>query len=343
MLEIMRDNAELLGLETDPSLFDSTLQRTRDMLRNGTVDLQVTMGDWIDAWGATCEVQLTNKAGHKFPSGYPARRAWIEVKATQNGEILWHSGGWENGNITGVDEGGLEVFEPHHSVIDDPMEVQIYELVAADVEGNPTNVLERAASSLKDNRLTPKGFSYDHPVYDTTRVEGLALNDPQFNVGQGRHTVQYEMATPPNATYAPIDMEIKVWYQAMPPRWLEPMFAFEDSTIQAFQALFEAQGAAPELVADTAFTVNLIGDVADVAEKQWGVFPNPTWDGVVRVDVPERAIGSLWELYDAKGSRVASGWTRGNQRLQLPDAKGTYLLKWTLPDGESVTRKVIRR
>jgi hypothetical protein len=40
---------------------------------------------------------------------------------------------------------------------------------------------------------------------------------------------------------------------------------------------------------------------------------------------------------------VASGWTRGNQRLQLPDAKGTYLLKWTLPDGESVTRKVIRR
>jgi len=151
------------------------------------------------------------------------------------------------------------------------------------------------------------------------------------------------MATPPNATYAPIDMEIKVWYQAMPPRWLEPMFAFEDSTIQAFQALFEAQGAAPELVADTAFTVNLIGDVADVAEEQWGVFPNPTWDGVVRVDVPERAIGSLWELYDAKGSRVASGWTRGNQRLQLPDAKGTYLLKWTLPDGESVTRKVIRR
>ena len=36
------------------------------MLRNETVDLNVTMGDWIDAWGATCQVQLTNKAGHKF-------------------------------------------------------------------------------------------------------------------------------------------------------------------------------------------------------------------------------------------------------------------------------------
>ena len=110
------------------------------MLRNETVDLNVTMGDWIDAWGATCEVQLTNKAGHKFPSGYPARRAWIEVKASQNGEVIWHSGGWENGSITGVDESGLAEYEPHHTVINDPMQVQIYELVAADVEGNPTNV-----------------------------------------------------------------------------------------------------------------------------------------------------------------------------------------------------------
>lgn len=344
MLEIMRDNTEALGLETAPDLFDSTLQRTRDMLRHETVDLQVNMGDWIDAWGGVCEVQLTNKAGHKFPSGYPARRAWIEVKATQAGNVIWHSGQWENGSIIGVDEAGLAVYEPHHATIDDPLKVQIYELVAADVNGDPTNVLERAASSLKDNRITPKGFSYTHAVYDTTRVEGLALTDPNFEVGLGRHTVTYEMASPAELTADAILMEVKVWYQAIPPRWVESMFAFEDSTIQAFQTFFEAQGAAPELVTDTAFTINVLGSVQGTMEAEaWTIFPNPTENGQITVRVPERARGSLWELYDAKGSRVASGWTLPSQTLQLPTARGTYLLKWVLEDGECITRKVVRR
>ena len=72
-----------------------------------------------------------------------------------------------------------------------------------------------------------------------------------------------------------VDMEVTVWYQAMPPRWVEPMFAFEDSTIQAFQAFFEAQGAAPELVADTAFTVNVVGGVggAELESTAWAVYP----------------------------------------------------------------------
>ena len=63
----------------------------------------------------------------------------------------------------------------------------------------------------------------------------------------------------------------------MPPRWVEPMFAFEDSTIQAFQAFFEAQGAAPELVADTAFTVNVVGGVGgtEIGIHGLGGLPQP--------------------------------------------------------------------
>jgi len=288
---------------------------------------------------------LTNKAGHKFPSGYPARRAWIEVKASQNGVVIWHSGAWENGSITGVDESGLAEYEPHHWLIDDPMQVQIYELVAADVEGNPTNVLERAASSLKDNRLTPKGFSYSHPVYDTTRVEGLALDDELFEVGQGRHTVTYEMGGV--VASEPVDMEVTVWYQAMPPRWVEPMFAFEDSTIQAFQAFFEAQGAAPELVADTAFTVNVVGGVGGVEldPLTWMVYPNPTTDGWINLQGPTQRTSTLWEVFDAKGSRVVSGWMQPGTApaVQLPAVKGHYFVRWTLDNGETVSRKVVRR
>ena len=288
MLEIMRDNTEALGLETAPELFDSTLQRTRDMLRNETVDLNVTMGDWIDAWGATCEA-VDQQGRTQIPIGLPSAPCLDRSESLPERRGHPHSGGWENGSITGVDESGLAEYELHHTVINDPMQVQIYELVAADVEGNPTNVLERAASSLKDNRLTPKGFSYTHPVYDTTRVEGLAPDDALFEVGQGRHTVTYEMGGAVGS--GPVDMEVTVWYQAMPPRSVEPMFAFEDSTIQAFQAFFEAQGAAPELVADTAFTVNVVGGVGgtELQSTAWAVYPNPTDDGWINLKDRPRA------------------------------------------------------
>ena len=130
-------------------------------------------------------------------------------------------------------------------------------------------------------------------------------------------------------------------------RWVEPMFAFEDSTIQAFQAFFEAQGAAPELVADTAFTVNVVGGVggAELESTAWAVYPNPTDDGWINLQGPIQRTSTLWEVFDAKGSRVASGWMQpgSTPALQLPAVKGHYVVRWTLDSGETVSRKVVRR
>jgi hypothetical protein len=343
MLEIMRDNIELLGLNASAEQFDSTLQRTRDLLRYKTLDLEVD-GSWIDAWGGSVSVKLTNRAGHKFPSGYPARRAWIELVASVEGEEIWQSGGWseENGSIIGVDEVGLASFEPHHDIISQENQVQIYELVAADITGSPTNILERAATSLKDNRLTPRGFSYDHSVYDTTRVEGLALVDPAFDVEAGSHVTHYEI---PISASGSVDVQVRVWYQSMPPRWVNPMFAFEDSTIQAFQILFESQGAAPELVADTTIVIGVIGSVADASASidRWAIYPNPTQDGHCAMRIPSNAVGCLWELYAPDGSRIASGRASMGGSIDLPAAKGMYLLQWHPENGVAVTRRIIRR
>lgn len=345
MLEILRDHVEELGLTATEDQFDSTLQHTRDMLRNQTLELDAT-ASWIDAWGGSMEVTLTNKAGHKFPSGYPSRRAWIEVIARSGTDTLWHSGAFDNqGNIVGVDAAGLMVFEPHHTDITESSQVQIYELVAADVDGNPTNVLERASISLKDNRIAPKGFSYTHPTYDTTRVEGLALDDSNFNVDAGSHTIQYSMVPDDITPSGSVEIDVRVWYQSMPPRWVSPMFAFQDEAIQSFQAMFESQGAAPEVVADTTILVDVIGGIGGdgVEEDVWRVFPNPTVDGRIRVRVPDYARGALWELYAPDGTRIATGQTSLDMTLQLPLKRGTYLLQWH-PDGlQPVARRIIRR
>jgi len=344
MLEIMRDNVDDLGLAATAEQFDTTLVQTRKMLREQTLDIEVVSSDWIDEWGGSVQLKLTNKAGHKFPSGYPARRAWIEVKARVGDETIWHSGAWsiENGSIIELDEAGLSAYEPHHDVISDESQVQIYELVAADVTGSPTNLLERAAFSLKDNRLTPKGFSYEHAVYDTTRVEGLAYEDESFDVADGSDVITYQF--PPADVGGQVEVDVHVWYQAMPPRWINSMFEFQDSTIQAFQTMFEAQGAAPELVKDTTFLLAVAGSVQeDIASERWSVYPNPSRDGRVTMLVPERARGALWEVYGMDGSRMASGWTLPGMEISLPKAQGTYAIRWHLESGEVISRKAVVR
>ena len=343
MLEIMRDNTELLGLAASEAQFDSTLAWTRQLLRQETVGLQVLQAEWVDGLG-TLTLEVANKAGHKFPSGYPARRAWIEVVAKQGSDTLWHNGRWSQGGfLHGVDEGGLEAFEPHFDVISQEDDVQVYELVAVDVTGAPTNLLERAASSAKDNRLLPLGFSFDHAVYDTTRVEGQALSDSDFteNSGAGKDLVTYDMvAELPLGSN--VDVDVRVWYQAMPPRWVNPMFDIQDSTIQAFQELFESQGAAPELVSELTLSIPVTSDVRESHMTEGKLYPNPTTDGHVTVQVPVHMVGDLWELYSPNGSRIAHGACEARLSFQLPPVRGTYVFK-AHGSGEPWVKRVVRR
>jgi len=345
MLEILRDNVEALGLTASEAQFDSTIAWTRNVLRNETVDLSIDAAEWVGAQGSL-EVSVRNKAGHKFPSGYPARRAWIEVVAHQNGDTLWHSGKWGDGGfLYGVDEMSFGEFEPHYTEIVSEDEVQVYELVAVDVTGVPTNVLERAAASAKDNRLLPLGFSENHPVYDTTRVEGGALQDVDYvsNSEQGLDRLTYSMLAEP-LEGSNVTLDIRVWYQSMPPRWLAPMFDIQDSTIQAFQDLFDAQGASPELVAETTTTIPVLAGLSEsTTSATMQAYPNPTFDGEVAVRVPRQSIGALWEVYSPSGSRIAYGRVTSEAwNLRLPEPTGTYVLRMHA-DGNTWTRRLVRR
>lgn len=340
MLKLLRNNIDTLGIRALPQHFDSTIAATMRMLQQKTLDLSVSTTS-ITSDSATFAVRLQNKAGHKFPSGYPSRRAWIELEVvTADGSSLFHSGRM-NPDFTLADEDPH--YEPHYQKIVQPDQVQIYELVPGDVTGNFTTLLERAHVAMKDNRLTPRGFSLADAAYDTTRIVGVA-NDPDFNhhegiEGSGDDVVYYRIPT--KGYTGTLQVRARVWYQSVPPKWVLPMFSFHSPEIDFFHSLYDTADKSPVLVAEKTLDGIFVSPSPTVdLKQQWSVklWPNPTPDGKVYLDVKNAAIKDI-KAWNAAGKLVfQSGAAR---EILLNGEPGIYYIEIQTSRGR-VVRKVVR-
>ncbi len=248
MTKLLRDFADEIGVTATTVQFDSTLSRSEKMLKHS---IQLT----IDETGRTpdtlsVKLKLQNLAGHKFPSGFPSRRAFVQLVAVvENGDTLFISGKTDD-DFNLIHEN--EPYENHRQVINSEEQVQIYEMVMGDVNGDVTTVLERAYVPLKDNRLPPMGFSSIHPNYDTVKIVGLAQNDPDFNKvesleGTGSDEIYFNISTSGYAGEIAINATIK--YQTVSAKWLEDAFAFSSDEIDTFKLYYEGADKTPFTVA----------------------------------------------------------------------------------------------
>lgn len=304
MLKLMRDNAVLLNLSAAPSQFDSTISRTIHSLQRETALLHVRQlasspQEWV------FEVEVENLVGHKFPSGYPARLAFLEFTLLgEEGDTLFQSGRWTSDiGIHGRDLG----YEPHWNEISDPDQVQIYEMVLGDVSGQTTQVLERAAVVLKDNRLTPRGFSTMHPAHDTIQVGPMAALDLDFNRkdgNEGSGTDQIRYRIPASGMNRTVQASVKLHYQAVPKRWVEALFEFSDESerIAAFESMYLDADRTPVVVA-TAFARGWSG--FDPSASAWKVAPNPVSDGqLMRLIPSSEALPESIILLNTQGKAI---------------------------------------
>ncbi|MEN9347751.1 MAG: hypothetical protein RLZZ77_1262 [Bacteroidota bacterium] len=340
MLELMKNRINELGITATTDHFDTVIARTLDNLQNHTATVEVTEGV-VDGDTARYNVKITNLAGHKLPSGYPSRRAYVEFIVTDdNGNELFHSGAMNsNYEVVGNDPG----YEPHHDLITAEDQVQIYEMVMGDVNGNPTTVLERGAMTLKDNRLVPLGFSTNHAVYDTTAIVGGAEFDPNFNRAnneEGSGTDEIRFHVPVTGYDGQIHVTAKLFYQSLPPRWMEELFATDHPTINAFETMYNEEGADPVEVDmdDVSSTVTGVGE----RSARFTVMPNPTTDGLVYLNGGKDVIQEVL-VYDSRGKLVSTSninATRGS--IQLPSSRGNYMLCIITNRGKKV-EKVLRQ
>lgn len=163
------------------------------------------------------KVFIQNLAGHKLPTAYPSRRAWIHFKVSAgSGHIVFESGRpLSDGSISGNDnDKDAAEFEPHYEKISSADEVQIYEPILAGPDGRVTTVLLTASQYVKDNRILPDGF--DKAVADNdVAVWGGAAKDKNFVGGGDR--ILYSIAL--DGTDGPLTVHAALWYQPIGYRW----------------------------------------------------------------------------------------------------------------------------
>ena len=199
-VEMAQQFPEILGIRTqDPNLgslgvdpLATAEQAIADQAAGQTATIaigDVALAD--ETLSAT--VTVTNKAGHKFPSGVGFRRAFVAFDVLdQNGETVWASGRtnaagvivdaggspvagelWWKDDCSGYARPGERPHQPHFTAITRQDQAQVYqELVAAppaDVSapvcghgvpptGELTTSFLSICADVKDNRILPKGY-----------------------------------------------------------------------------------------------------------------------------------------------------------------------------------------
>lgn len=364
MLNMLRDNGTQLGVFASQAHFDSTLARTYRLLQQETADLTAQYS-WQGNDTLLVKVAVHNKTGHKLPTGYPSRRLWIYINVSDSGgQSLFTSGSWDaqTGEIAHLDS----TYEPHYDVITSPEQVQIYQSVMKDVDGQVNYTLLRGAGYIKDNRIPPEGFTSTGPHYDTTRVIGAAEIDPNFNrsgstEGTGTDTVTYKIGGLNSATDYTI--QVKLYYQTLEPRFAEDLFQYSTPQVQTFQTLYQNADKSPVLIASRELqtgTTGLANPQVKLPDSPLLVnaYPNP-FNPTVTITVENRFAGNLSVIvYDLLGRRVAtltSGyypagkhrlvWNAADEQLRNV-ATGEYLVRITLRNPNTgqyhtVTRKIV--
>jgi hypothetical protein len=168
---------------TEGKLVEQAAERTADI----AIDRVTTSGGSLEA-----RVTVTNKTGHKFPSGVGFRRAFVAFDVRDAaGNVLWSSGRTNAaGMIVDHDDHAVDgelwwmpdcsrriapekrAHQPHYQVVTREDQVQIYQELAAAPPKDATPVCGPGATpagelttsflsicaKVKDNRLLPKGF-----------------------------------------------------------------------------------------------------------------------------------------------------------------------------------------
>jgi len=192
------------------------------------------------------EVLVENLSGHKLPTAYPSRRAWLHVLVKDaNGQAVFESGALNvDGSIQGNDnDSDPSRFEPHYSEINSSDQVQIYEPILKDQDGRVTTGLLSTVGYLKDNRLLPHGFKKETAEPEIA-VVGEAAGDPNFT--DAGDVIRYSISL--GNAIGPFHVQVELWYQPIGFRWAHNLGTYKAFEPQRFLGYYESMSGSSAVV-----------------------------------------------------------------------------------------------
>jgi mono/diheme cytochrome c family protein len=251
--------------------------RTADYMSGSSTDLADAVGHVVrqaqhstatvavrtHAEGRTlvADVEVTNLTGHRFPSGVGFRRAFVDLAARMGtAQPFFESGRTDKkGVILGSDgkplpsesfargADGRQQYQDHFDEahpVTSPDQVQIFEELTRDHDGNFTTSFIRRDHEVKDDRLLPIGWTATGPGHvlpeyflEATYPKGRAAADPRYRDGRGHAIVRYRIPVPEGVDPASVHVDATLWYQSWAPYFIAERKAGTDAAAKRFGAL----------------------------------------------------------------------------------------------------------
>ena len=237
MLRMLGRYRDELGVTALPDELEAAARNSVKNLQTSTAAIAIERAA-IAEGRLEVHVTVRNLSGHKLPTAYPSRRAWLHVTVRdRSGRVTFESGAIApSGAIQGNDSDSDPTrVEPHYTEIRQSDQVQIYESVMADSAGRPTTGLLSAVGYLKDNRLLPRGFDKGTAEPRIAPVGG-AEQDVDF-VGE-RDRVRYVLAAPD--TDGPYKVDVELRFQVVGFRWADNLRAYTSKETTQFVGYYDS-------------------------------------------------------------------------------------------------------
>jgi hypothetical protein len=291
--------AGLYPTETDAAALTAASQRAVATLQKAAM-LGVTYAVEGDSFHAL--VTVTNRTGHKLPTGYPeGRRMWLHLVARDAaGQVVYESG----------------AYNPATGVLSMTPEPTVYEVklgispALASAIGLPSGTSFHFTLNdtvIKDNRIPPAGFTNAaYQGFGGGPVDPhFAGPGPRYPDGQNWDRAEYPL--PPNAH----SVAVRLYYQTTSKDYVE-FLRDENTTNAAGQTMYDAWAAngrgAPVLMESDSIGMSITGvpeDAASPARARLAILKNP-FDGALdmRLDLGRPARVTM-RIFDVQGRVVA--------------------------------------
>ena len=242
---IFNSHRDELGVAAQPADLAAAAESTTSFLQSQAARLTISPAQLAQDQ-LSFNVRVENLTGHKFPTGFPSRRAWLHVIVTAaDGHVVFESGKLNpDGSIAGnANDADPTRFSPHYAEISKPDQVEIFEDILGDSGGKVTTALIYTTQYLKDNRILPTGFDKANAPADIA-VHGKAATDPAFVAGSS--TTKYAVAA--SGATGPFHVTIELEYQPVGYRWAHNFAPYNAAEPQRFVKYYDQAAAHSALV-----------------------------------------------------------------------------------------------